>query len=139
MEKSSMPSLDLDRCFIKEVNAVILEEPADDNTQVQLFFQEDSDTYKKEGLVFNRILVDLIIDNVQIKLEARSGVLTNDNSMEYEKFINSYVEQLVQPVLSKASILITEILERMTEFPRAVDLYSGFIFDETSEDEESEK
>lgn len=124
--ETQTPTFFLKNCFIKEVYSTILEEDNKDDTEVKVFFQESSEDYDKDKSISNRALVDLIIANVQIKMEVISEVEVSDNSLAYDDFVKQYIKDLIHPGLDKASVLISEILEKMTNFPRAIDLLNGF-------------
>lgn len=134
METNS-PTFFLRNCFINSVEASYLEDQAEDNTEVQIFFKEDSKDYYEERLITNRIEVNMVSDNIQVKIESIAEIEVEDNSMEYEKFVKQNFEQLIQPGLGKASMIITDILEKMTNFPQIIDLYSGLT---NSDDQEND-
>lgn len=107
------------------------------SSEIAISYSDTAEDYESESIVPVRVDLKGTIRNFHFEMSVFSEVEISDNSIPYTQFIEEERNDLIQPSLDKASLVLGYLYEASTGFPFAVDIHTMYSNDLKKDPSES--
>lgn len=120
--------LELKELTAIEINVIRQEDHSDEaGGDFSLFFDNPENSFEKTGEVVIKVDIEFTLSNSIAKLSLGSVVLVHNSKGDFDSVVEEKRDQLVKPLLFKASNLLSALNSEFTPYPIVIDLYESFL------------